>query len=335
MPYGRRSYRKKSFRKRRTLAPKSIKRRTSARSQSRQILSLSRRVRSIAKTSYEIVTTSYQRNTLPIGNLTGSNVTPYICPLPFAPCDPFGTAPPALQAQRFSDNRVVAAQQFMVKKPIFGSSQAARNAGTVTHMGGTLKYQFVTDEPSLTKISVFLVRPKKLTADELTVDRTLKNKDGSGSGADGSGAVLYTDIDYHVHSEGGFVGNTGTNFGGMMNTKYWDVLYRREISMGSPDGGNISANVSGAGTSPANNALIASGTIKLPAGGKLMNVGALAQLTSNNPPVPGNTPAFETQFVDQDNAKSCYLVCLLNDAVIDLETVKMGFVVLDRYKCPV
>jgi len=121
----------------------------------------------------------------------------------------------------------------------------------------------------------------------------------------------------------------------MINTKFWDVLYRREIALGSPDGNNIAGNVTGSNTNPANNALIASGTIKLPAGGKMMNVGALTQLTSLDPPVPGPTPAFETQFIDQDNAKSCYLVCLLNDAVVDLETVKMGFVVLDRYKCPV
>lgn len=326
MPYGRRTYRKRRtrpYRKRGRLAPKSIRRRTGARAQSRQILSLSRRVRAVTKNNYEMVSTQYQRNMLPIGN-AGATYTAYVCPLPYAPCDVFGTSP-VPYAQRFGDNRSIASQPFMQKQPVFGSSQAARNSNLMYHSGSTLKWVMQSTEPSLSKITLMLIKPKKAIADSLTVDRQL---DGIASGgtAPGTAAELTKDIDFtHFTASAGL--STGSIFGGKMNPKYWNTLYRREVTLGSLDGTSINTNVTGSNTSPAQNALTAAGTIKIPAGGKILSSGELTQMVASTA-----TNAWEYQVVDQKNENCCYLVALLNDTTSDLEQIKLGFQVVDRYK---
>jgi len=324
MPYGRRRTwgKRKRTTRRSTTSARSIKSRTSARSQSKQILSLSRRLKRVSRNTYENMSLYWQRNNLAIGTATGM-IMPYICPIPYAPCDPNGTSPVGA-ANRFADNRQIASQQFFTKRHMFGHSPNADESYTYFHTGGTLRYQMYTQEVSFNKVTLALIRPKKHLADQLTVDRALKGV--AAVDAAGSAAYLTDDVDYLVHDGAG--GSVSTTFGCKINTKYWDVLYKREIALSVPNGQTLSETGSGANSDPANNSLIASGTIKLPAGGICQQSGQATQVTT-----PETSPAAEMQFIDQKNEKSVYLVAFLNDATLDAETVKMGFIVEDRYKC--
>lgn len=322
MPYGRRrTWTRRKRTTRRTLAPKSIKRRTSARSQSKQILSLSRRLKRVSRNTYENCTLYWQRDTLPIATAAGTDPA-YVCPIPYAPCDPNETSPIA-GSERFADNRQIASQQFFTKRWMFGRSNNVDESGTYFHTGSILRYQILTTEPSYTKVTIALVRPKKHLADQLTLDRSLKGT--AAANAAGSAAAIAEDIDYHSHD--GSPTSGGTLFGTRFNHKYWDILYKREVALSVPGGTSFNNKASGQVTDPANNALVASGTIKIPAGGICQGAGKDTQLVE-----PTTTSAAEMQFVDQKNEKSCYLVAILNDATVDLETVSMGFVVEDRYK---
>jgi len=190
MPYGRRrtwGKRKRTYRKRRTLATRSIKSRTGARSQSKQILSLSRRIKRVSRNTYENCTLYWQRDSLPIATAAGTDPA-YVCPIPYAPCDPNETSPVA-GSERFADNRQIASQQFFTKRWMFGRSNNVDESGTYFHTGSILRYQMLTTEPSYSKITLALVRPKKHLADQLTLDRQLKGT--AAADAAGSLAGMY------------------------------------------------------------------------------------------------------------------------------------------------
>lgn len=314
----------RTTKKPRVLRKKNIMRKKGATAQAKQIATLSKQVTNLTKDQYESFRTRWQRNTLPIGN-TGVIFTPYVCPIPYSPCDVMGTSPVAA-AERFADNRQIASQQFFTKTPVFGYSDAAKNTAKLIHTGGTLRWQMWTTEPQYTSVGLYLIKPVRKQADQLTVDRTLKGV--AAAQAPGSLASLYNDVDYTIHTGTGTGSNT-TYFGSEINRKYWNVLYHREVSLAEPNAGNIDTRVGGDNTNPRNNALVAHGTIKLPAGGEIKAVGQLSQ--QNNEPVN----AMEHQYVDERDEDGVYLVAILNDATVDVETVNLGFIVNDYYKAVV
>ena len=302
------------------LKRKNIYKKRGATAQAKQIASLSKQLSSLTKTSYDNVRTSWQRNNLPIG--TGAIPGAYICPLPYAPCDPLENSPvPA--AQRFADNRQIASQQFFTKRIVFGHSQASENSNCMYHTGGRLRYTMYTTEPQYSKITLALVRPKKKQADQLVVDREMKTV-GVAS-APGGNSRMEVDTDYIVHNGAG--GNFDTYYGAEINRKYWDVLYSREIALSHPGASNLTPNqATPANTNPKNNALVATGSIKIPAGGVIKAVGYQTQ--EDESPIT----AFEQQYVDQRNENSCYLVAIQNDVQADLQNISLGFIVTDYYK---
>lgn len=313
---------KNPTKKPRVLRRKNIMRKKGATAQAKQIATLSRQLTSITKENYERIRTSWQRMNLPIG--AGAIASPYICPLPYAPCDPLGTSP-VTAAQRWADNRQLAAQQFFTKRLVFGHSEAAANSNKMFHTGGKLRYTIYMNEPSYTKIGLFLIRPKKKQADQLVVDRTMKTL-GAAS-APGANSRLYDDVDFTTHDGAG--GNNSTWYGAELNSKYWDVLYKREISLSQPKPFFVASNPQqqdAGNVSPANNAIVASGTIKLPAGGEIKAVGNLTQIGQSP------TTALEQQYLDQRNEDGCFLVAVHNDVQADGQNVSMGFVVTDYYK---
>ncbi|AXQ65339.1 MAG: hypothetical protein [Circular genetic element sp.] len=314
----------RTFKKPRVLRNKNIKKKTGDKAQSKQIMSLNKRVDSIVKEQFNNIRTCWQRNNLPIGS-GGAIAKPYICPLPYALCDPLGVSPVA-GANIWSDNRVIAAQPTFTKRMVFGYADAAKNSNKIYHTGGRLRYTIYTTEPSYTKLNIFLIRPKKKQADQLTLDRELKNT-GS-SGAAGSAGFLTDDVDFTTHNGAGGVNDTF--YGSEINRKYWDVLYSREVALGSIKDLTASAVARITPVNrPMNNSLVATGSIKLPAGGEIKAVGF--STTSGGQ----SATAFEQQFVDQRNEDSCYLVCVNNDLQIDAQNISMGFVVNDYYKAVV
>ena len=89
-------------RKPKTLNKKSIKRRTGAKAQSKQIMSLSKQVSSLIKTQYETVCTVWNRNNLSVDSLIGGT-TAYICPLPKSMCNCYNQS--TLQTAALVDKR--------------------------------------------------------------------------------------------------------------------------------------------------------------------------------------------------------------------------------------
>ncbi|AXH76321.1 MAG: putative capsid protein [Circoviridae sp.] len=309
----------------RTLRRKNIKRRTGAKAQSKQIMALTRSVAKMNSEQTNKVRTCWQRNNLPIG--AGAIATPYICPLPYALCDPLGNSPVG-GAQVWSDNRVNASQPTFQKRLVFGYAEASANSNKIYHTGGKLRYSLYTDEPSYTKVTICLIRAKKKQADQLITDRNFKGSTGAGSA--GSEARIYDDVDYTVHNGTG--GPNDTWYGAEINRKYWDVLYKREVALGSIK--DLSASTVTRVTpvdTPKNNSLVATGSISLPAAGEIKAVGYL----TSTAPAGSSATAMEQQYVDQRNEDSLYLVAIHNDISADLQNVSMGFVVTDYYKAVV
>jgi len=312
-------------RKPRVLRGKNIKRRTGDKAQSKQIMALSKQVSSLTRRSYDSCATKWIRNNLSVETAGGAGYA-YICPIPYAPCNPTGAATGAAPTP-FTDNLSLASQPTYTKQIIFGISQEAQTSNEIHHTGGKIRYQLINSEPSLTKLGLFLIRPKKKLADQLIKDRLLKQ--GSTLNPTlGFAGFLNQGLDYEVHNGTG--GNVNTMFGSQINTKYWDVLYKREITMGHANATGFTANVNPANTRPANNSIIATGTIKLPAGGVIKN-SAVASQTGLRPEATG----WEVEYGDQTNENSCYLVCINNGAKVDGETITLGFMATDYYKVSV
>lgn len=315
---------RKYMRSKKPRALRNVRRKTGARAQAKQIAALSRQVTNINREQTDKIRTCWQRNNLPIGS-GGIIASPYICPIPYALCDPLGASPVA-GATVWSDNRVIASQPTFSKRLVFGYAEAAAGSNKIYHTGGRLRYTVYTTEPSYTKLTICLIRAKKNQADQLITDRRFKQAGTSGSA--GSAAQLHDDVDYTVHNGAGGVNDTW--YGAEINRKYWDILYSRELALSSPKDLTASSYVrTTPNTRPMNTSLVATGSIKLPAAGVITAVGYAT--TQNESPAT----AMEQQFLDQRNEDSVYLVAVNNDLQVDAENVSMGFVVNDYYKAVV
>ena len=316
--------RKLRSRKPRTLKNRNVKRKTGRYAQSKQIMALSKQVSAIRKKQFAKVHTVWQRNMLSVETVTG-NVQAYICPIPYVPCNPDGASQPGGQVG-WTDNLGLGSA--FEKKAVFGVAREAATSNEIYHTGGVIKWQAVTNEPTFSKYSLFLIRPKRAMADQLVESRKLKQGALLNPTA-GFASFLQEDLDYIVHSEG----LTGaTSFGAQINSKYWSVLYKREFTLGRNTAGAADAqqifnyNAQGdAGTT----ALTCHGTIKLPAGGMVKNSAVLTQSGSGN---ASQATAWEVSYADQENDAGLYLVCINNGISLDGQQCELGFLVHDYYK---
>lgn len=306
----------------RVLKRKNVKRKTGAKAQSKQIMALSRQVGSLTKSNYETVQTVWSRNNLSVDQTTGG-IKAYICPIPKSMCNCFNQT--TLETNglpdhrlKWTDNLVIAAQPFYQKSPIFSSSEAARNSPEATHMGGVLKWRLISDEPSFSTYSVFLISPKSRQADQLITDRQLKGTTGGHN--PGSAAYLAERTDFITHPE---------VFGSQINKKFWNIDYHREVNFSHPGATNQTVNVNPSNTDPLNNAVIATGSIRLKPGGviKCMNQQVFDENLKNFP-----VSASQIGYVDEKNEKTQYLVIINNGVSADLETVNLSLLVRDYYK---
>lgn len=317
---------RKIRKKPRALKGRNIRRRRSAKAQSRQIMALSRSVSSLTRKQFAKVHTVWQRNMLSVESLTGG-IQSFICPIPYVPGNPDGASQPGGQVT-WADNLSLAAQPTYTKKAVFGVAREAATSNEIYHTGGNIQWQMQTNETTFSKYYMFLVKPKKQMADQLTKDRNLKGT--STTGSIGSGAFMEQDLDYVVHEEG-LTG--GTVFGAQMNPKYWTVLYRREITFGrSEAGGGAPVNQFFNYNAPGDGAqtlINARGTIKLPAGGMIKNASVTSQSGSGN---ASQATSWEVGYGDQENDSGVYLVVINNGVSVDGDNAKLGFIVHDYYK---
>lgn len=312
-------------RKPRVLKRKNIKRKTGAVAQSKQIMSLSKQLSNLTKSSYETVQTTWNRNNLSVDSLI-SGTTAYICPIPKSMCNCFSqstlqTAALVDKRLSWSDNLGIAAQPTYKKTPIFGSSEAARNSPEANYLGGVLKYRMITEEPTFSTYSIFLISPKKKQADQLITDRALK---GGGATDPGRSADLTEGTDYITHPD---------VMGTVFNKKFWNVDYHREINFSHPGGTGIAANINPANTNPLNNSIVQTGTIRLKPGGLLKCYNTQGPASTVNPD-EGFKPVNASQigYIDEQNEKTQYLVIVNNGVSADLETVNLSLLVKDYYK---
>jgi len=307
------------------LKTKNIKNKTGGKAQSKQIEALSKQVNAITKKSFASCATKWIRNNLSVETVGGGTYA-YVCPIPYAANNSAGSNTGNAPTP-WTDNLGLAAQPTYTKKIIFGIAQEAQTSNEVYHTGGKIRWQMITNEPSFSKLGLFLIRPKKKLADQLIKDRLFK----SGSLLNptlGFASFLNQGLDYETHDGTG--GAVNTSFGSQINSKYWDVLYKREISLSHPNATGFTTNVNPANTEPSNNSVTAQGSIKLPAGGLLKNASVASQ-SGPNPQATG----WEVEYGDQTNENSCYLVCINNGVTADNETVTLGFMVTDYYKAAV
>lgn len=318
---------RKYGRSKRTLSKRSIRKRTGAKSQSRQISALSRKVNRVARDNKEKIVTSWSRNQIPIQSLATSGY-PFVCPIPYHCMDPLDQwAPGTGQTTQWRDNLALATQPYYTKGFQFGYSDAAKNSNQIKHTGGTIKWQMASSEPDYSKVSLFLVRAKKNLADQLIDDRTLDGTAGTVPFGPDT-ACFKIAQDYTMNdATGSASGAPSTYFGATFNKKYWDVLYHREVAFGHPGAQGFAGNASANNSTPKNNALIATGTIRLPPGGVIKSA-------SDGLLQPQNS-AIQLGLVDQRNENACFLVAIQNGVTADLEMITMGMLVLDYYEATV
>lgn len=311
-------------RKPRVLKRKNIKRKTSAGAQAKQISALSKQVTNLTKTNYERVRTVWTRNNLSVDELLPGDINAYVCPLPKTMCNCFEQptiANQALAEKRigFSDNLTIAAQPIYYKKPIFNSSAAAQKSPEATHTGGVLHWRLESSEESaFSTYSVFVVSPKKKQADQLITDRSLKGFGNAGAAA--AAGRMFKDTDYTTHPN---------IFGTEFNKKYWTVDYHREVNFSHPGGTNIAGNVNPANTNPKNNAIIATGKVRLKPGGQIKCFNLQAPTGNAN---TQTISASQLGLLDERCENMQFLVIVNNGIGIDTETVNLSLLVKDEYQ---
>lgn len=330
----------------RVLKKRNIRRRKGARAQSKQIAALSTQLSKLTKINYARVKTVWQKGNQTI-NMPAGSFTPYICPIPYAPCIVSVGTNESIQAAFFQDNnlksdRLIDSQGYG-KRFVFGCPDSARNSNAGFHTGGTLRYQMIlqgdfslSQVRAFQKVGMFFIKPKRALADQLTDERKLKSKRPISLAPllpyPGGEAHLEIDKDYIVHNGLSSDPDMTTYFGSSINTKYWTVVAQRQVAFSHPSASGVSGNANANNASPANNALVASGTFKLPAGGVLKN----ATPVSQNLPNPQLDPAvLEMSLEDQTNENSLYLVVVQHvtqDQVAIRNGLSLGFIVEDNYK---
>jgi len=246
-------------------------------------------------------------------------------------CNCFGqvtlqTAALADKRLPFADNLGIAAQPVYQKTPVFGSSTAARNSAEIHHRGGVLKWRMISEEPTFSTYSIFLISPKKRQADQLITDRALKGEAGAGNNPGRNGS-LTGGTDYITHPD---------VMGTMINKKYWNVDYAREVNFSHPGATGLATNVNPSNTQPLNNSVIATGTIKLKPGGVLKCFNNQA-IQVNGQPDQGFKASNASQigYIDEQNEKCQFLVVINNGVSADLETVNLSLLVRDYYRAVV
>lgn len=165
-------------------------------------------------------------------------------------------------------------------------------------------------------------------ADQLITDRNLKGTTSAGGEA-GAAANLVEGTDYISHP---------SLFGTMFNRKYWNVDYSREVNFSHPvsgAAGTIQTNVNPSNTDPRNNSIIATGSIKLKAGGVLR---CFNRQNFTTAPATGGSKSISASqigYLDEQNEKTQYLVIVNNGVSADLETVNLSLLCKDYYKVTV
>lgn len=326
-----RKYSRKTRRRSRSVKLRRSYLRSGSSSNRRAISTLTRKVNKITRENTEKIVTTWSRSQLPIQTLATSGY-PYVCPIPYNPMDPLDTQNPGQGiTTQWRDNLAISVQPYFTKEFQFGHSAAALNSNHLRHTGGTLKWQMSSSEPDYSKVTLALIRPKKAVADQLTADRELLG-DGDvpygPTGSSGHGGINLGE-DYAVHLAAGASSTTGTPttyFGCTINRKYWDVLYQRELSFGHPGAQGFAQNANANNSSPANNAIVHTGTIKLPAGGDIRSVSRSVSETDE---------AVQLGLLDQRNENSLYLIAIQNGVTADLEEITMGFIVMDYYSATI
>ena len=323
----RRTTRKSTYRKRATLAPKNIKRRTGARAQSKQIASLSRKVNVLTRSNFETFSTQWTRLNLPIETATGPG-TPYVCPIVQNPCAPFAQSLATADVAQWRDSLAIAAQPRFEKNQCFTASKAAQESPCLYHKGTTIKWQMFCNEPRTTKVAIMVVSPKKGVATQIIADNQLNIGPVPFGPRDGN-VNFALGTDYVLHPGTGSSLAPDTTFGVLVNLKRWDVHYKTERTFGVPllgaDGESIVQTTIPDG---ANNSNTACGTIKLPGIGKIVSV-------SKADTGDALSRACQLGIVDQKAHSMKYLVCITNGVVSDSESVTLGMNVLDTYKATV
>ena len=328
--YGRFRTRKRAPARKRTLSRRNIAKRTSAKSQSRQIATLSR---TLNRTQHETIRTYWQRNSYPCETLATAGF-PYMCPIPRMAMDPRDKyAPGSGLTNTWTDTLAVAAQPYFQKKIMFGCSDAALNTGTLIHTGGLLKYQLSCNDDSMSKATIALISLKPAAADQKTVDNFLRSRTTPPFGPSASTApTLRLGTDYVIHNGVGSSAAGDTSFGCVINRQYWNVHYQRECAFGHIGAGGITNNINPANTNPANNAVVATGTIKLPAYGEIKSFAT--NPAPANPVTPGQN-AMELGLYDEQQEKALYLVVISNGVTIDDQGLYLGMLGTDFYRAVV
>lgn len=303
----------------RALKRKNVKGRTSAAAQSKQILALSKQVSTLTKRTKSTFATTYQRDCIAIDSLTGGS-TCYIMPLPYNPCDPYQSFV-TNTANTWGDNLYNANQNKYNKVCMFQPPPSIQNSQEMYHTGGVIKWQMTSNEPSYSKVTLALVSPKSKFADQLLIDRGMQT--GVQPGAN---AAWEFGTDYICHTGAGNSVAPKTYFGTTINRKLWTVHKIKEVGFSNPGGQNMAVNVNAGNTRPRNNATVATGSWKIPAGHLVVNCSDRADGSTSDP-----IAAIQAGILDSKQEKMCYLVAIQNGAKIDGEVISLGFQVTDYY----
>lgn len=317
---------KNPTRKPRVLKRKNIKRRTGAKSQAKQISALSTQVAKITKQQYESVMLGWIRPRATIDTVVGG-IGAYICPIPVTPNNPYSQVSSVSPDQlKWSDNRGISSANYFTKSGIFGSSAAARNSPEWIHVGSTIKWRMETTEQDFSTYSLYLIQAKSRQSDQLISDRALKNSTSSGYA--GSGGQLREGVDYST---------SPVLFGTMINKKYWKVLHQRQLNFSVPGVTGFEGNMDLAGgANTRNNTVIKEGTFKVPAAGSIKCFNVMPYESESSPAL-GRKPANASQlgFLDEDNSKTCYLVCVNNGSSAEGKMTYLTMHTVDHYKAVV
>lgn len=311
------------------------KKRTGAKSQSKQIQALSRQVSKIAEISSVPLQLRWQRQNSFVDReaLTAANsgnLTVYMCPIPVAPSQVGAnvanfadTGPLAIGANDFKKTKVWITATDVNQKP------------RCTHRGGYLTYKLSRPNISLRYIKVMLIKSKSSVADQMSLQRSLQYFDANSAPPliAGQSARLIENYDY-IHNPVTTINDPVT--GVQINPQMWEVLAQRTHKFGTEkpfiptQAQPISPNAIGQSMRTE-----ATGFFKIPAGGAVHKIWSTDHTQQ----------ATNLDYVNQRSEKNVFLVIFsqrgstITDpsvqviADVPANELKLSLQVRDTYSC--
>ena len=309
--------------------------RKSARSQAKQIASLSHQISKVAEISslplqlrWSRTNSFIDRDPLTAGN--SGTLTTYICPIPIAPNQQGPLAPD------FGDTGPVATDADDFKKSkVWITSVDANQKPRCTHRGGYITFKLNRINISLRFVKVMLIRARPSIADQISLQRQMQYFEPTANPPilAGQSSRLILGYDF-IHNPTSSIHDSITGY--QMNDQIWEVLGSKTYKFGS-DKPFIAAQTTPIPPNAIGNPMrtTATGYFKLPRGGAVHKIWSQDHTQQSTNLDYKNQRSEKNVFLVVFSQRGCTTVDVKLQPIADAPAneLKLSMQVRDTYSC--